>query len=284
MSSQILLTGAPGNVGTPLAHLLLDGGYPVKVAVRDPASARAALGEGPEYVDFDFERPETYAGALRNVKRLFLVRPPAISDVKRKLNPFIDAAGVAGVEQIVFLSLLGVEKNRFVPHAKVEEHLMASPIPYTMLRPTYFSQNLSTTYRAFIRQGEIPLPTGRSRMSFIDARDIAAVAALALTKDGHQRKAYTLTSREALDYGEVARIFTEELGRPFRHSNPSFLGYRRQMKAAGMPPAMINVTTMMYLIARMGLSAGTTPELEQLLGRPPLTMREFVRDHAACWQ
>jgi len=284
MRHPILVTGAPGNVSSEIVRLLQEGGHRVRAAAVDPVKAQRALGDGVEYVPFNFGDAATYTDACEGVERLYLMRPPQITDVKGLIAPFIDHARAAGVRQIVFLSLMGVEKNPFVPHAKVEQCLKASGVAYTMLRPTYFMQNLSTTYREMIRQaGEIALPTARGKMSFIDARDIAAVAATCLTQPGHENKVYTLTGSEAYDYWEVARLFTEELGRPVTFTNASFGQYRRRMAALGMNQGLINVTTVMYLLARMGLSAGLTAETEQLLGRAPITMRQFIRDHAHLW-
>jgi len=254
----ILVTGAPGNVSTEIVRMLSAANQDVRAAVAvDSGRARLRLGEDLPCVRFDFSDPTTYPAAFAGVRKLYLMRPPAITDV---------------------------ERNRFVPHFKIEQHIQASGLPYTFLRPTYFMQNLSTTYRMSIRNGEIPLPTGRGKMSFIDARDIAAVAAKVLSEDGHVNRAYTLTGSEAYDYFQVAGIFSEVLGKPIRFTRPSFMAYRGAMAAQGMPRALINVTTVMYLIARLGLSATLTADTRTLLGRPPITLREFVRDHADSWR
>jgi uncharacterized protein YbjT (DUF2867 family) len=117
-------------------------------------------------VAFDFLQPETYAAAFAGQRAVFLIRPPTISDVKRYINPAVDAAVQAGVAHIVFLSLLGVEKNAFVPHHKIEAHLLASGIAYTFLRASFFMQNLSTTHREDIaRHDENFVPAGHGKMS-----------------------------------------------------------------------------------------------------------------------
>jgi uncharacterized protein YbjT (DUF2867 family) len=281
--SHILVTGATGNVGRELLRLLQAQGAPCRAAVSHIDRAKAALGDTTDCVRLDFTDPTTWAPALEGARRLFLVRPPAISDVVRHLNPFLDAAKASGVEHVVFLSLYGV--NPVVPHWKVERHIRKIGLPYTFLRPGFFMQNLSTTHRRQIQERrEFCLPAGRGRTNFIDARDIAAVAARCLTEPGHVGKAYPLTGSEALTYYEVAEVFSRVLGREFRYTNPSRGEFKRIMAADGFPPDYAAVVANLYTVVRFHLSAGLTLDVERILGRKPITLEQFVQDHAACWQ
>lgn len=278
---SILVTGSTGNVGTELLKLLVTAGHPVFAGVRKPSRDRRPHGE----VEFDFERPETFALALEGVEKLFLVRPPALSDADRYFRPVIEAAKSASVRHIVFLSLLGAEKNRVVPHRHIEDLIRASGLPHTFLRPGFFMQNLSTTHRAEIRdRGEIFVPAGRGKTSFIDVRDIAAVAVRTLTEPGHEGKAYPLTGSEALSYAEVAALFTEILGRPVRYADPSFVRFILAKRREGLPLPYILVMTGIYGTCKLGLAGTLTPDTERLLGRAPITMRQFIQDHRDCWQ
>ena len=281
--NQTLVTGATGNVGSEVVRLLRGFGSPVRAAVRDPG--RFQPDGRVEYVPFDFVRPQTYRRALRGVERLFLVRPPAISKTQRYVNPVIDAAKAAGVGHVVFLSLLGAEKNPVVPHRRIEDHLKASGMPYTFLRPSFFMQNLSTFHREDIRErGEIFVPAGRGKTSFVDARDVAAVAARVLTEPGHAYTAYPLTGAEALDYYEVAGTFTDVLGRRIAYPDPSVIRFARAMLRRGFSPAFVLVMSGIYTTARLGLAGGVTPDTARLLGRPPTTLRRFVEDYRDSWR
>lgn len=276
----ILVTGATGNVGAEILRLLVEQGEPVFAGVRRPSVARRAYPE----VEFDFERPETFELALEGVDKVFLVRPPELSDAERIFGPFIRAAKEAGVRHIVFLSLLGAEKNRVVPHRKIEDLILASGIPYTFLRPSFFMQNLSTTHLAEIRdRDEIFVPAGRGRTSFIDVRDIAAVAAKTLTEPGHEGKAYPLTGSEALTYQEVAELFSASLGRRIAYANPSLLRFVLTKRREGVPMPFVLVMAGIYATCKLGLAGGLTPDTERLLSRPPLTMRQFIADYRDCW-
>lgn len=284
MSEAILITGATGNVGRELAQLLRDAGQPVRAAVVSAADA-ATLPEGVPWVLFDFTDPTTYAPAFAGVDRLFLLRPPHIANVARDMQPAIAYAAAAGVRHIVFLSLVGAEKNRFVPHAKVEAMLMAGSVPYTLLRCGFFMQNLSTTHRQDIQDyDDIFVPAGHGKTAFVDVRDIAAVAARVLTEPGHAQQSYSLTGSEALDNGEVAALMSDALGRPIGYSQPHFLRFAWRFWRRGHPLGYVAVMTAIYLTTRFGMAETVHPETAVLLNRPPITMRQFINDYATVWQ
>lgn len=280
-TAPILVTGATGTVGAEVVRQLRERGAPVRLATRHPAPSVS----GAEAVVFDFLEPASWRPAFTGVERLFLVRPPAISDVKRHVNPALDVARECGVRHVVLLSLLGAEKTRVVPHRRIETHLEASGLDWTFLRASFFMQNLTTTHCAEIRdEGVIAVPAGKGRTSFVDARDIAAVAALALTAPGHAHRAWDLTGSEALSYAEVAAILSASLGRPIVYTDPSLLAFVRRMGAQGHPLGFALVTAAIYTTARLGRAGRVTGDVERLLGRPPITVARFARDHAACWQ
>lgn len=286
MANPVLVTGATGNVGTEVVKALQQAGQRVRAAVRDVSKAEGRFGEGVEYVQFDFKRPATFEAAFKDVKRLFLMRPPDISNAERDILPAIEAAKRAGVEQVVFLSLLGVENNKVVPHHKIEELLRASGLAWTFLRAGFFMQNLDTTQRQDIQKNnDIFVPAGRGKTSFIDVRDIGAAATLALTQDGHTNKAYNLTGSEALDYYQVAAIFSEVLNRPIHYSKPSPVRFLwRWWHSRKTPLAFSLVMTTLYVTVALGWDGKISPQLGQLLGRPPLTMRQYVEDYKQVWE
>ncbi len=285
MTAPVLVTGAPGNVGTPLVEELLRLGADVRVAAWDVDVAGNAFGDAVEVVPFDFTRPESFGPAFRDVERVFLLRPPQIADVDGVIVPALEAARAAGIRHVVFLSIQGADKNRLVPHRKIEDRLRASGMAWTFVRAAYFMQNLSTTHALEVRErDEIWVPAGRrSRTAHVDARDVAAIAARALTEDGHEGQAYTPTGPAALTYDEIAEMLTDELGRPIRYANPNLLAYWRRMRWRGMPRAMVGVTLGIYTAARFGLANGLTDDVKRITGRPPIPMRQFVHAARDAW-
>jgi uncharacterized protein YbjT (DUF2867 family) len=284
MLPRILVTGAPGNVGTPLVRDLQAADVPFRVGARNPEKARAALGDPVDAVRFDFQDAATFPAALADVDRVFLVRPPTLANVQRDFVPFITAAAAAGVQQMVFLSVQGVENSRFIPHARIEAAIEQSGMDHTFLRAGFFMQNLTTTHAAEIRErSEIALPVGSAKTAFIDTRDIAAVAARALTEDGHGANSYTLTGADALTYDEVAAIMTDVLGRPVMYTNvtpPEFV--IRQVRG-GMGWGFALVVMGLYVATRFGNAEQVTDDVRRSLGREPISFEQFARDHREVW-
>jgi uncharacterized protein YbjT (DUF2867 family) len=282
---MILITGATGNVGGRLAAQLYAQGQPVRAAVSSPRSAARLPHPSLPWAVLDFEKPETYAEALAGVDKLFLMRPPHMANVEKSIKPFIDYAASAGVRHIVFLSLLGAEKNKVVPHAKIEKLLQAGPATYTFLRAGFFMQNLSTTHRVdIVEHDDMFIPAGKGKTAFVDTRDLAAVAALALTEPGHENKAYPLTGSEALDYYAVAAVLGDVLGRRIAYSDPSLLRFARRMRQRGASWSYIVVLSAIYMTTRLGMAATIYPQMADLLRRPPITFRQFATDEACVWR
>jgi len=281
-STRILVTGATGTVGREVVARLFDAGQPVTAAVRDPRAADVV--PGVPTVRFDFEQPSTYGPAFADHGALFLVRPPAITRVWSSIFPAIDAAVGAGVRHVVFLSLQGAEANPLVPHRWIECKLASTDVTATLLRPSFFMQNLTTTHRREIaRDGRIVVPAGTGRTAFIDARDIAAVAARVLIEPRYAGRAFELTGPAALTYHEVADVLSDVLGRPIRYDEPGVLDFLQHSRREGRPWPFILVMTGIYLTARFGGAARTTSTVASVLKRPAQSFRRFAEDYATAW-
>lgn len=288
--SVILVTGAAGNVGRHIVHHLIEAGATARAAGRtpaaDPTQPVAGAAGSVHQVPFGFTDPTTWPAAFEGVHTMFLLRPPAISNVRRDLLPAVAAARQAGVRHVVFLSLQGAHRLRVVPHAKVEAWLQTSGLDWTFVRPSFFTQNLSTTHATDIRDHDrIIVPAGAGRTAFVDVADVAAVAAAALLDPGeHRGRAWTVTGPEALTYTEVAEILTRVLGRTITYTRPGLLRYYRHARQAlGMPAGLAAVTAAIYTTARFGLAAGLTDDVRRVTGHDPLDVQATVRREQAAW-
>jgi uncharacterized protein YbjT (DUF2867 family) len=176
--------------------------------------------------------------------------------------------------------------NRVMPHWQVEQDLRASSLGWTLLlRPSFFAQNLQAAYLADIRDhSQVRVAAGRGRTSFIDTRDIAAVAGLAMSDPApHAGQAYTLTGPEALDYYRVAALLSAELGRAVACAPLTLLAYRRELRRRNLPAAYVSVQLLISLVAQAGLAVRVTGTVERLLGRSPTPLATYLHDQRGCW-
>lgn len=282
---RVLVTGAAGNVGREVVRAIAARGLGLRAADLSVENIHAMHGDDVDAVALDYEQHDTFDRALDGCDSVFLVRPPAIATMESTLLPFIDVAVERGVKHIVFLSCAGAGTNKLVPHHAVEKHLAARGMNHTLLRPVFFSQNLGIAYREDIaNEGRLFLPAGKSRVAFVDIRDIAELAALVFDDPTpHKNQAYECTGPEALSFEETARLMTDVIRRPIRYEAASIAGYVRHLHLRGLPLAQIAVQTVLHVGLRFGQTAKIDPTLERLLGRRPRTLATYVRESADLW-
>lgn len=285
---MILITGGTGTTGRELvAELQRSGAASVRALVRDPARASFIREAGFETVDGDFDRPETLDAALEGVETALLLTPPSPLTYAYQRD-FVESAKRAGVRRVVKLSAIGADAA--APegfgkwHGQAEEFLKASGLEWTILRPNFFMQNLLGQAHAVATQGAIYQPGGDARASLIDARDIASVAARALTDAGHEGKTYTLTGPEALSYGEAAAKISEATGRPVRYVAITPEQFREGALAQGLPEWLVSALELLNELFASGGAAEVTDDVRRVVGREPKTFDEFARDHAAAFK
>lgn len=284
MNGKILVIGASGTVGGGVVRGLVRRGADVVGASRDPEAAAARM-PGVRFVRFDLEKPDTWRDALAGISRVLLMARPGDDEPQRLANPLIDEMRASGVRQVVNLTAMGVETREDMGLRQVERHLEASGIPFTHLRPNFFMQIfMGDSLATGIRSGTLAVPAGDARLSFIDARDIAAVAAAALSGSGHEGKAYTLTGPEAMDHGAVAAAIGNAVGRPVRYVALDEADARSRLAQAGLPPARIERLVGFYRLVRAGFCAPVTDDVQRVLGRPPASFAAFVGAHRQCWE
>jgi uncharacterized protein YbjT (DUF2867 family) len=279
MVMKILVTGATGNVGSYAVEELLKLGEQVVGGSTDCQKIRNKFHDRVEAVHLDFTKESTYKEALRNVDRVFLMRPPHLGKPE-DMYPFVDAMKNQGIKLVSFLSLMGVEKNTIPPHHKIEKYIEAIGVPYAHIRPGFFMQNLSGIHSVEIREkNQIFVPAGNSKTSFIDAADIGiAIATLLHEPERYQNTAHTLTGPEALDYFQIAEILSRVTGKKITYAKPGYLKYRSYyINNRGLDKAYVNVTVALYFMTRMGTAKAVTDDFVKLTGRNPRSFEDFAK-------
>ena len=210
--TKIAVLGANGTVAQHIVPALLQTGHQVFAASRSGKSESAAVG-----ISVDFAEPNTFAPLFQQVEAAYVMLPTGNVDIEAKLLPIIDIAAKNNVK-VVFQSVFGVDADDSIPYRKVELALIASGIPYVILRPNWFMDNFHTFWLAGIKHGELALPAGDARTSFIDARDIADSAVSALTSDRFDGKAFNLTGAEALSYAQAIELIRSAIDKPVTYT------------------------------------------------------------------
>ena len=284
MAITILITGATGNVGSEIVKKLQKEDVHIRAAARNRDKAKDMNWRNVDIVDFNYEKPETFARAVKDVDIVFVTAPPVRSDNDKLIIPFIDAAKKAGIKYIVNLAAMGVE-HADNPMRRIEQHIEQSGIPHTFLRPNWYMQNFATFEAdGIVNMDSINLPAGDAKTSFFDTRDLAAVAVKALMENGHQNRIMTLTGSESLDHFQVADLIGKACGRKIKYNQVSEDDARNWLKEQGWPNDNINGMLGLYAIVRAGYTAPITQDFKKFMGREPITFEKFAKDYASTWQ
>ena len=273
---MILVTGASGTVGSLVVRELLDRNVPVRAGVHEN---RIEI-EGVETRHIDLEDPETLPPALDGVSDVFLVSPSLMDD-----RAIVPTAEEAGIERIVKLSSLGAERVDFLSgrvDRDVEREIERSDLEWTFLRPNYFMQNFTKYYGETIREENAFYDSvGSARISHLDCRDVARVAACVLTEPGHERTAYDLTGPKAITHEEIAEILTRTLGREIEYVSITDDELRDALIDEGSPEEFAESLVSANRSTRTTeIDSVVTTAVSDVTGREPTTFEAFARDYA----
>lgn len=286
---KYLITGATGNVGLNTVRFLLsqkEQNYQVVAAVRDIERAKKidGLNQAP-LVNFEFDEPKTYATALEGVAKVLLIRPNHLSDVSKHIFPFLDEIEKSKVKHLVFVSIVGAERNRIFANHRIETHLKKMSVPHTIVRPSLYMQNLITMHLQEIKLNDrIYIPAGAGMVNYVDARDVARVVAELLIKPGHEGKDYEITGQEPLDFYKIASLFSKELGREIKYARPLTIKFIRQkmLEKKGMP--FIVTLSLLYGAARNGKMGHISQVFKELTGEEPRKLADFIHENRMFWE
>ena len=291
MTETILITGATGTVGSEVVKQLSAKGENiiVKAAARSATDNTFENLNRVQVVQLDYDKPDSLAVALKGVDKLFLLTPFQSNMVDLTSN-LVSEAKKAKVKYIAKQSVMGADAEPGITpgrlHRQAEKIIEESGIPFTFLRPNFFMQNFVNYYSNLIRsQGAFYMPVGDAKVSFVDVRDIAAVAVKSLINDNQQKgRAYNITGGEALSYGQAAEILSKAVGKKINYVNVTDQDARNGMKDMSMDEWTIKSMIELFEITRAGYVSEISPIVEQVTGNKPITFSQFAKDYAGSFK
>lgn len=286
MDGTILVTGATGNTGATLVDLLLARGAHVRAMVRQPADGARWAGRGVEVVTANFDDVDSLARALDGARAAYLITPSS-SRAEQQQVRFAEATARAGVAHLVKLSQLAADLAspvRFLRyHAAVERRIRELGdelgLEYTFLRPNLFFQGLLAMARPIREYSRLVAPIGAARVSAVDVRDIAAVAAVALTEPGHTGATYTITGTAAVTHAEIAAAIATATDRDVNFEDIEPEAFAMMLRGV-LPDWQVDGLLEDYAHYARSEAAEVSATVEQVTGCSPRSVARFAADHA----
>jgi uncharacterized protein YbjT (DUF2867 family) len=287
----ILVTGATGRPGSAVIREFARRREPVRALVRDRSKAEAlrALPE-VEVTYGDMLWPETLGDAFAGVDRVLMISNAGPQMLETQAT-FIDAARKAGVGHIVKFSgedsARGFDPEKFRStrsHEQIQRYLMASGVPWTMLRPSQFMQVYFEEVPTIATVGELRLPLGSATLAPVDIDDVAKVAYAVLTTPGHGGKTYKVTGPEALTAADIAQAISDAIAKPVRHVDVTPEQKHQEWIAAGYPPVRADAFIQLFNERRVLAHSDVHLATHETFGIEPTTFARFALKHAAVFR
>jgi uncharacterized protein YbjT (DUF2867 family) len=281
---MIAVTGATGNIGAEVLRLLLEANERVRVLVRDPKKM-ASLKDRVEVHQADLMKPETLPAAFAGATKAFILVAD-IHDIPTASGAIFQAAERAGVRHVVFVSsgTINITPPTTIGgwHLEGERLLKATSLQWTMLRPGNFASNSLRWAGPIKAQGAVYQANASHRSAVIDPRDIAAVAAKALSTAGHEGKTYVLTGPTAITAAEQVNTLGAALGKTLKLVEVPEAGARAGMLKAGMSETLADAVLQ---LTRPGhtLEQLVTTTVADVTGRPARSFEQWARDHVGAF-
>ncbi|WP_022826426.1 SDR family oxidoreductase [Hymenobacter norwichensis] len=280
---MILVTGATGGLGHETIDCLLTTAPATEIAalVRDVSKATDLAERGVDVRQADYFDYPALVQAFQDIEKVLLVSAVAFTDRLSQHRNVIDAAKEAGVKHLFYTSIQ--RSSDFVltevteSDLATEAYLKASGLVYTILRNGYYFEGLGYLIGSEVPEKEIRFPAGEGKIAFIKRTELAAATATLLTSEGHENQEYTLVGSEAYSFHDIARELSALAGLPITYRSSELAPYIAQTVAAGFPEPVANFFAQWGAAAKHGMLAGTDDTVEQLLGRKPMSLREYLK-------
>ncbi len=283
MADKILVVGATGNVGGNLVAALVGKGADVRGLAHSDDGAAAVRTAGAEAAVGELTDLDSLDAAFDGVDVAFILTRGMENQVEMAGNA-VEAAKRAGVGRIVrssgFLPEPVLETVLGRQHHEIEQLVKNSGVPYTIIKPTFFMQNLMGAAQTVASDGVLYWAFGDGRAGMIDVRDIVDVAAEVLTSDGHEGVTYTLTGPASISMHDVAEAFSKVLGKRIQYIDVPVEAAVQGMVGMGMPQFMADTFGELFpLFANNGADRATN-DVGKVTGHPARSINDFAGDFA----
>ncbi|MEK7351273.1 MAG: SDR family oxidoreductase [Nitrospirota bacterium] len=286
MTKTILITGATGNISSGIIAQLKGSAYRLLALVRNPEKAEELKRQGVEIRVGDLEKPWTLGSAFAGVDIVWILAPPGPRAPEQCSNA-LWAARQAGAKHVVRLSAIGAAhtaptiNSRL--HALSDAELVGSGIPFTILKPHYFMQNLMMATKSVAQQGAMYFALADGKMGLIDSRDISEFAAHVLTTAGHEGKTYTLTGPASISMHQVAAAIGEAIGKAIKYVPVTVEAQRQSILQMGMDEWMANLLGDYSAAYSANWGDLVTDDFQLVMGKAPRSIAQFCRDFAGAF-
>jgi len=285
--TTILIAGATGTNGRMLTSRLATAGHSVRALVRNLSSAQSLIQPNVQLVEGDLNHPASLEAAFENVDRAFIVTAIVPNTVELFQNFFDAAKKTTGAHVVKFSALGAGDKPQSVvqqQHTESDEALIASGLPYTILRPNSFYQNMLWSAESIKASGQFYLPFGDAKQSLVDVRDLTEVAFQVLTTDTeHQGKIYELTGLTGLSYHDVAQQLSTILGKEVTYVPVPNEAALQGMLESGMPEWTANALAELYSAFATGEYADTNDNIQHITGKPATPFSSWASEHKSAF-
>ena len=278
MSKKVLITGATGNIASLVIPQLIEKGIDVRAFVHNASKAEKLKAEGVEIVEGDFSSAEKLNEAIKGVDVVLSITPPA-ADAFAQAAAITKAAKENGVKHLIRISAIGAAENAPTDngriHHKTDEDIIASGIPYTILRPNFYMQNVFMSVPTILEQGNMYWGMGEGNLSMIDVRDVADACVSLIVNGGHENKIYQPNGPASINFTQIAKIISDGIGKPVNYVAVPAEAVSEAIKKAGMGDWFAGIMTDYSRAYSKGWGDLKNNDFETITGKKSRSFQQF---------